>query len=332
MSSVLSHPTDAKPVVPSENAMPPSPRERRSFFTKNKTSFLVSLVIHVCGLLLLGAVVLPSAFDGTLLMSILMPSGPLSDAQLDLTNLEMSDSDLPPMGSETNTDMMGSTNAIAGQLASTLLTLEADGSESGGETSLQLGVSDQVMTAMNLQNGTGKRKNGKGKGTYYFGVEAVGERFVFIIDSSRSMAGIRWDRAIAELTKTAKELGPDQKFTIICFDEKERPLFDQKPVFYPPTKKVLATTSNWLKSLRHGRDTRPASAVRIAMDLAPDSIYVLSDGLITDDTQELLRENNKREDGQPLIPVHTILLYSDDGKEILESIAKENGGTFINVR
>jgi hypothetical protein len=74
----------------------------------------------------------------------------------------------------------------------------------------------------------------------------------------------------------------------------------------------------------------PASSLELAMAFQPDAIFLLSDGELRDNSLALLRLQNQK-DGKPIIPINTIHLFSDDGKETLETLAKENGGSFTAV-
>jgi hypothetical protein len=286
--------------------------------------------IHVIALVVLATVALPAQEVGTALLSMVMADTKGSDAEELLNQFELSDSP-PPMSDSTSDELSSSSSEVSPLVSQNILNLPEFTGESANAKSNSSTLSDEVMAAMSSTMGSGKRKLADGEGAYYFGVEAAGEKFVFIIDSSRSMLGRRWNTAIFELTKTLGNLGPDQKFSVICFDVTARPLFDQPTAYYKPTKKVISQISYWMKSLINGRDTRPAEAIDLAMKMAPDAIFILSDGEIRDMTQELLKKANRGEDGNPLIPIHTISLFSDEGKTTLEQIASENGGTFTVV-
>lgn len=173
----------------------------------------------------------------------------------------------------------------------------------------------------------------------FFGAHADGNRFVFVIDSSGSMRGPRWEALCKELIRAIKSLSPDQDFFVISFDSIAHPMFGLAPPkgkFLKAVSKNVDRVQNWLLSIRHGSQTFPASAVGIAMKLEPDAIFLLSDGEISDSTVEDLRlwNRKKEEDGEikVLVPIHTVLLHSQIGYATLETIARENGGTFTPVQ
>ncbi len=173
----------------------------------------------------------------------------------------------------------------------------------------------------------------------FFGAEADGNRFVFVIDSSGSMRGPRWEALCKELVRAIKSLSPDQEFFVLSFDSMAHPMFGLAPPkgkFLKAVDKNLERIRNWLRSIQHGSQTLPSSAVGIAMKLEPDAIFLLSDGEINDSTVEDLRIWNRKKDEEgnvkTLVPIHTVLLHSPMGFATLETIARENGGTFTPVR
>ena len=173
----------------------------------------------------------------------------------------------------------------------------------------------------------------------FFGAEADGNRFVFVIDSSGSMRGPRWEALCRELIRALQSLSPDQEFFIISFDSSAHPMFGlvpQRGAFLNPTAVNVANVLNWLVTFQLGGKTYPSSAVEMAMKLEPDAIFLLSDGEISDSTVQDLRLWNHKKDkeanAKTLIPIHTVLLHSQIGFATLQTIANENSGTFTPVR
>jgi hypothetical protein len=177
----------------------------------------------------------------------------------------------------------------------------------------------------------------KSKATF-FGAEAYGNRFVFVIDSSRSMLGPRWEALCYELEQAIRSLSLDQEFFIISFDSEAHPMFGAGPPrgrFLAPDPKSIRRVRNWLRSVELGRNTFPSSSMIMAINLKPDAIFLLSDGEIRDSTATDLRQlNRSTSEGSSYsktIPIHTVLLHSEIGYQTLEQIAAENAGTFTPV-
>lgn len=173
------------------------------------------------------------------------------------------------------------------------------------------------------------------KGASFFGSYAHGKRFVFIVDSSSSMIGLRWQTATDELLRAINDLPTGTEFFVICFDYTAHPVFNM----YPPNNQFLLNdeptfvrVQNWIRSFRTGPETWPSKALQMAIQMQPDAIFLLSDGVIRDNSITVLRAINHSQDtSEPIVPIHTILLLSPMGQVPLETIAVENGGTFRNV-
>ncbi len=200
-------------------------------------------------------------------------------------------------------------------------------------------VAAQVAEATSA-GGTNEGDTQKSKSrASFFGAHAEGNRFVFVIDSSGSMRGPRWEALCKELIRAIQSLSPDQDFFVISFDSTAHPMFGMPPpkgMYLKAVKKNVDRLQNWIRSIEHGRQTFPASAVGIAMKLEPDAIFLLSDGEINDSTVADLRIWNRKldpdGDAKTRIPIHTVLLHSQIGFATLQAIANENGGTFTPVK
>ncbi len=188
------------------------------------------------------------------------------------------------------------------------------------------------------QDGKGLAAAGPGDdGAQFFGVRATGNRFVFIVDCSRSMTGTKWEDASRELLSAVERLGADKSFYVIFFDGESHPMFDSKSPetdLLPATDENLERFRQWLATVELGYHTRPTASVRFALTLKPHAIYLLSDGEFEDQTAALLREKNLvRQEGRrvPQAIVHTIGFHSRHGQQVLRRIAKEHGGRYVFV-
>jgi len=166
----------------------------------------------------------------------------------------------------------------------------------------------------------------------FFGIQIVGERFVFVVDSSTSMQGRRWESACGELLRSLKELGPGQQFYLVCFDKLTKPYRGETPRYLRSTQQQLRQVRSWLRQLDLGPNTLPRGAMELALAMEPDAIFLLSDGEFRDDTLEWLRlVNGYLDSGQRVIPIHTVSLLSHEGRWTLQTIAAENQGTFVAI-
>jgi len=228
---------------------------------------------------------------------------------------------------------------VALNLAKILATSSQERSDDVAQGLAAAGTASEGESEYNGAPSGGANRASDGNGAYFFGTYASGQRFVFIIDSSRSMLeGRRWATARRELVRALQSLSPDQEFFVIGFDSTAKPMFGQFPPnskFLHPTESNIDRLNRWVGTILHGGATLPASSIGIALRMKPDAIFLLSDGEIQDTTIQDLRVYNRRMNskGTPeaIIPIHTVLLHSMAGLMTLQTIADENDGVFTPV-
>lgn len=193
------------------------------------------------------------------------------------------------------------------------------------------GSSNPVSLAgANLGAAGGGSGNGKGgPNVGFFGTREAGSTFVFVVDSSGSMRGERFQRALSELRKSIKDLKSWQKFTVIFYNDIPIPLFSpQSDVkLYPSTSAQRAKANKWMQQMTPDGGTQPAEALKKALDMKPDVIFFLTDGEIPEETREAAKAANRHS-----TIVHTIAFESRDGETILKGIAEDNRGRYRYVR
>lgn len=184
----------------------------------------------------------------------------------------------------------------------------------------------------------GLRTRGRGKGASFFGTYAEGNRFVYVLDSSRSMSGDRWTYACNKLVDSVRALSSHQEFFVLCFDAETTYLFNVKPAnaaFVQASKGVSVRVQRWLRgrSTDLGPSTMPAEALMVAMGMKPDAIFLLSDGELRDNSLLMLREVRRfgQLSNEAFPPIHSVHLFSPQGRATLELIASESGGTFTHI-
>ncbi len=166
-------------------------------------------------------------------------------------------------------------------------------------------------------------------GASFFGLEGKGNKFVYVIDCSSSMAGVRLQRAKEELLKSIYSLDDFQKFYVIFYNTDAYPMFWPDRLIHtllPVTKKNLETVTQWVEAFWNPGGTDPWPAMQIALSLEPDTIFLLTDGEFDLQVADRIRQANRSE-----TVIHTIGLGSAIGEAVLRRIAKENGGQFRAV-
>lgn len=168
----------------------------------------------------------------------------------------------------------------------------------------------------------------------FFGAKAYGTKFVYVIDASTSMDGYRWNRAVGELIKSINNLSDGTEFFVIAFHLTAIPIDESllaQKRFLVKDKTSSVKVRKFVRSLKLGRGTLPALAMQFALQMEPDSIFLLSDGELMDNTRFLLKNTNHTDTGVR-IPISTVHLFSPSGMETLKAIAEENGGEFAHIK
>jgi outer membrane murein-binding lipoprotein Lpp len=188
--------------------------------------------------------------------------------------------------------------------------------------------------------GRGKSRSGKGQGgAEFFGLKAAGTRFVFVVDCSLSMKeNNRWAHAVTELNAAIDRLSNDQMFYVILFDGNVHRMLNHdqsQAALFAATEENKQRFREWLATARLGYDTYPLLAVKNALELSPDAIYLLSDGVFKDGTADFLKKFNRPIDHQGFpqrtAAVHTLSFHSWEGQAVMRRIARENNGKFLFI-
>ena len=172
----------------------------------------------------------------------------------------------------------------------------------------------------------------------FFGLYAKGTRFVYIIDCSGSMKGLRWGMAKKELVESIRQLPENMEFMVLLYNHDAWAMFNRRldeVDLVPANEENKRRFLYWLaKQEPHGW-TRPKVALAVALDRQPDAVFLLSDGELQDDSYQYLLQANvtaERKDGSSRkIPVHTIALDLSFGARLLEQIAEQNSGIFTHI-
>jgi hypothetical protein len=176
------------------------------------------------------------------------------------------------------------------------------------------------------------------QGAEFFGLPAKGDKFVFVVDNSNSMRSGKLEAAKQELLYAIQRLSADQSFYVFFFHGTAVPM-SLNDTGEPEPEPLLASTENiaklqaWVATVEVAPWTDPSQAMRRALTMLPDAIYLLSDGKFTDrgETVRLLKRDNfvrDTEGRRPKVVVHTVGFHNRDGEPTLKNIARSYGGTY----
>ncbi len=200
---------------------------------------------------------------------------------------------------------------------------------------------DEPMSDSEFGGMVGADAGSTKSGAKFYGINTEGNRFVYVIDASTSMNDDgRWGRAVDELLESISQLKASQKFLVLTYSSSFRPMMDMP---MNQIDLVRATRGNkrrladWIRRLQPNGVTMPSGAMMVGLSLNVDAIFLLSDGLLMDRTDSMLRQHNRprllRFGGGRKTPVHTIAMdVAGDGADLLRVIAEENAGHFRVVQ
>lgn len=177
-----------------------------------------------------------------------------------------------------------------------------------------------------------------GPSAEFFGVQARGHRFVFVVDSSNSMHYGKLEAAKKELLYAIRRLSSDQFFYVIFFSGQTLPMSldgsgEPTKELVPATNENILRLEEWVATVDVSPWTDPHESIKRALAMQPDAIYLLSDGRFTDngETLRLLKRENVDRSGKlrkPKVKIHTVGFHQRDGETTLKSIARNYGGQY----
>lgn len=290
--------------------------------------FLASVGVHGIFLVILGAwyitVVMPtptlSVVAGTVETEDVLIETPMES----LSELETSAEEVTSIPTPQVSDV-----AMAEAGAMQLETSVEAGVEVGG-------VMGEAVRELASASAPGKRVV---EGAEFFGAKATGNTFIYIVDASPSMRRDRaFDAAKEQIMQSLRSMKPKQRFNILFFGGAVQKLEITPgetlagPVSATPEN--IEKAMQWLQNISIQTDGRvPVDAVREAMEMDPDGIFLLFDGDTKLDNwvhsvTELNRSDGFLSDGAPAVPIHVIHFFREEFQRTMQLLAMENRGTY----
>lgn len=187
---------------------------------------------------------------------------------------------------------------------------------------------------------------GSGSGASFFGLEAAGSRFAYVVDRSGSMNSLtqsqemsRWEMTRNELVRSIRGLDAGAEFVVELYSGSSISLFGTGEWIRATQPNKLSANAALLAIDPVGA-THPNSAMTrvFSMEPPPDAIYLMTDGefVESDQVPERIKDLNKGK----RVPIHCILFGSpggspDDTKRVIKvmrTIARTSGGRFTHIR
>jgi hypothetical protein len=157
----------------------------------------------------------------------------------------------------------------------------------------------------------------------FFGIRAQGRFFVYVIDCSQSMIEEdRFARATMEVRRSVLALQAPQQFEVIFYNEDSMPM-PGGPRPRPADTQNKSQLLSWLRIVDPDGGTDPRAAIKHALMLRPEAVFLLSDGEFPDGTAQAVAHFNAHR-----IPIHCVDLSGGEGGDHLRRIARESGGKY----
>ena len=192
--------------------------------------------------------------------------------------------------------------------------------------------------AGDLMSGTGgAKKVGGGGRTYVFGIAGAGDIFLYVFDRSSSMSGFEGRplaAAKAELIKSLRSLSDTNQFQIIFYNDRVlmfNPYRPQPPrlMFADAGNKALA--ERFVRAVTASGGTRHMEPLRIALRLAPDVIFFLTDAADPQLTPTQLRELRRLNKGTVINTIEFGAGPPLGDDNFLVKLARQNDGQHVYV-
>jgi len=211
-------------------------------------------------------------------------------------------------------------------------------------------LTDQIAPEIDLGGGsiadtrimTGSAGAGSGEGANFFGLEAAGRRFAYIVDRSGSMnstmddAGVsRWQRTQIEVIRSIRALGVGSRFSIVFYSTGASPLFGDDAWIKTDAPNTAAAGAAVMRLSAAGQ-THPRLAFERVFRLnpKPDAIYFMTDGEFEPSVVQDIERMNRRH----RVPIHCILYGSLGTPEamrrveaMMRNIARRSGGRYRHI-
>jgi hypothetical protein len=157
----------------------------------------------------------------------------------------------------------------------------------------------------------------------FFGMQARGQFFVYVVDCSESMIDDdRLPRATIELRRSVFALKEPQRFEVIFYNSQSIPMpGGPRPRTADQTAKNLLLS--WLRLIEPVGGTDPGPALKDALMLRPDAVFLLSDGAFPGETVGEVAKLNTR-----YIPIHCVDVTGGLAGDQLKRIAAASGGQY----
>lgn len=182
-----------------------------------------------------------------------------------------------------------------------------------------------------IGDGEGLGSGGAGSGgASFFGVEAQGTRFAYIVDISGSMQGDKLASLKLELIESIQGMLEHMSYLVVCFASTPQPLAEHRK-WKDATEDGKRWAAAQIYKLQAEGGTQPWGAFELVLTAkpAPDAIYFMTDGQFDPEVADQIAIRNR---GGKKVPIHCITFVDDSSEELMRKIAGQSGGSYTHVK
>lgn len=182
-----------------------------------------------------------------------------------------------------------------------------------------------------IGDGEGLGAGGAGGGAAkFFGVEAQGSRFAYVVDVSGSMQGEKLAQLKVELASSINALLEHMSYLVVAFSNTPQPLGERRK-WTGATEEGKHWAGSMVHQLKAEGGTEPWGAMEMVLTMrpAPDAIYFMTDGQFDPEVADKIAVRNR---GARKVPIHCIAFGDEAAEELLRRIASQSGGTYTHVK
>ncbi len=193
-----------------------------------------------------------------------------------------------------------------------------------GDVSPIGGAAESVGEGFEAASGAG------GAGASFFGVEARGQRFAYIVDTSGSMEGPKIETLRTQLAESIDGLLTNSSFVILLFATETR-VIGGRAKWMSSSDRTRRLAKREIRAITARGQTNPLPAFELAFSMRPrpDAIYFMTDGVFQDNVAWKVAELNAQ--SNRLTPIHCISFVSKEAERLLRGMARESGGTYTHI-
>lgn len=188
-----------------------------------------------------------------------------------------------------------------------------------------------------IGDGEGLGGAGGGGATTFFGVEARGSRFAYVVDISGSMnyeGGKKLREMKVQLKSSIDGMLEHMSFYVIAFNHESQVVGGGKGQWVKASIEQKQAVDEKIDMLKADGGTNPKSSLEQVFKLGarPDAVYLMTDGAFDDSPTDIFGMLGRLNRGSRKVPIHCIGFGDAVDEEVLRRIAAESGGTYRHVK